>query len=146
MNYRMLFQWRPAALLALIVGLLPVPGEAQGFKWWQSERFQRELQLTTDQISRIEDVFQSTVPDLRRHKETLDRLEKDLSRLIDTAADEPSVIQQVNRVEGVRSELSKTRTLMLVRLRRVLSPEQRVKLVTLHDEWERSRKRQDRRR
>jgi len=142
----MLFQWRPAALLVLFLGVAPAIGEAQGFKWWQSERFQRELQLTTDQISRIEEVFQSSVPDLRQRKEKLDRLEKDLSRLIDTAADEPSVIQQLNRVEEVRSELSKARTLMLLRIRRLLNPDQRVRLVALHDEWERNRKRQDRHR
>ena len=146
MNYRMLVKWRPAALLAVFLGFAPATTEAQGFKWWQSERFQKELQLTSDQITRIEEVFQSSVPDLRTHKEKLDRLEKDLSRLIDTAADEATVIQQVNRVEEVRSELSKARTLMLLRIRRVLNADQRVRLVTLHDEWERNRKRQDRHR
>lgn len=141
----MLFFLRPAVALAVLVTLAS-PASAQGFKWWQSERFQKELQLTSDQIARIEEEFQSTVPELRQKKETLDGLERSLSRLIDTAADESAVMQQADRVEEVRSDLSKTRTRMLVRIRRVLNPDQRAKLVTLHDEWERNRKRQDRKR
>ena len=145
MNHRLPFFVRPAVALAVLVTLAS-PASAQGFKWWQSEKFQKELQLTTDQITRIEEEFQSTVPELRQKKETLDQLERSLSRLIDTAADESAVMQQADRVEEVRSDLSKTRTRMLVRIRRVLNPDQRVKLVTLHDEWERNRKRQDRKR
>ena len=145
MNDRMLFFVRPAVALAVLVTLAS-PASAQGFKWWQSEKFQKELQLTTDQIARIEEEFQTTVPELRQKKETLDQLERSLSRLIDTAADETAVMQQADRVEEVRSDLSKTRTRMLVRIRRVLNPDQRAKLVTLHDEWERNRKRQDRKR
>ena len=141
----MLFFVRPAVALAVLVTLAS-PASAQGFKWWQSEKFQKELQLTTDQIARIEEEFQTTVPELRQKKETLDQLERSLSRLIDTAADETAVMQQADRVEEVRSDLSKTRTRMLVRIRRVLNPDQRAKLVTLHDEWERNRKRQDRKR
>ncbi|MGH9347123.1 MAG: Spy/CpxP family protein refolding chaperone [Vicinamibacterales bacterium] len=137
--------WRPAALLAVLLALVPHAVTAQGFKWWQSGRFQRELQLTTDQISRIEDLFQAALPELRQHKKALDRLEDDLSRLIDTSAEEDVVMAQADQVEEVRSELSKARTRMLLRMRRVLTADQRVKLGALHDEWDRNRKRQDRR-
>lgn len=135
----------PAALLVLLIGLAPVTVLAQG-KWWQSERFQRELQLTTDQIARIEEVFQSALPELRRQKKALDELEKALSRLIDASAEEAEVMEEADRVEAVRAELSKARTLMLLRIRRVLTSEQRQKLGPLHEQWERERKHQDRRR
>ncbi len=145
MNHRTFFHW-PAALLASLLAFVPAESSAQAFKWWQSERFQKELQLTGDQISRIEEVFQSAVPELRHQKAALDRLEKDLSHLIDTSADEAAVMQQADRVETVRSDLSKARTRMLVRIRRVLNADQRVRLAALHDEWERTRKHQDKRR
>jgi Spy/CpxP family protein refolding chaperone len=144
MNYRRFLPWRTTALLALFVAAVPLTVAAQG-KWWQSERFQRELQLTQDQISRIEEVFQSAIPRLREQKKELDRLETQLSRLIDTSADEAAVMQEADRVEAVRAELSKSRTKMLLRMRRVLTAEQRIKLGALHDEWERERKHQDRR-
>ena len=130
----------PPALLAFVVALVPSAAAAQS-KWWQSERFQRELQLSTDQIARIEEVVQSAMPELRKQKKTLDRAEDDLSRLIDTSEDEAPVMAQADRVEEIRSELSKARTLMLLRMRRVLSAEQRLKLGALHEEWERNRKR-----
>ena len=145
MNYRAFALWRPAALLAVLIALAPATVLGQG-KWWQSERYQRELQLTGDQIARIEEVFQTSLPELRQQKHELDRLETQLSRLIDTSADEDAVMAEADRVEKVRTGLSKCRTRMLVRIRRVLTPDQRVKLADLHQEWERDRKRQHDRR
>ena len=137
---------RPALMvLAAAVVFAPAAVSAQGFKWWQSERFQRELQLETEQISRIEEVFQKALPELRRQKKALDRLEDNLSRLIDTSADEDHVMSQVDVVEKARSELSKVRTRMLLRMRRALTSDQRVTLSALHEEWKRNRKRQNRR-
>lgn len=133
---------RYAAALALVLLLVPDLARAQGFKWWQAERFQRELALTPDQISLIEEIFQTSMPDARQHKETLDRQEHELSAMIDSAADETLVMQQLDRVEAARSALSKSRTRMLLRMRRVLSAEQRVKLGALHQEWDRARKQQ----
>lgn len=144
MNYRTSSPWRAAVLLALLAAAVATPAAAQG-KWWHSERFQRKLQLTEDQVSRIEEVFQSAIPQLREQKKALDRLETQLSRLIDTSADEAAVMQEVDRVEAARAELSKARTRMLLRMRRVLTAEQRVKLGALHEEWERERKRDDHR-
>src|SRR5687768_10861762 len=140
MNHRPFFRSWPAALLAIILCLAPPSALAQGFKWWHSDKFKQQLQLTDEQIARIEEVFQAALPEFRQHKKTLDRLEEELSRLIDTA-EEASVMQHADRVEAERAALSKARTLMLVRIRRVLSVEQRAKLAELHQEWERNRKR-----
>jgi Spy/CpxP family protein refolding chaperone len=143
MNHRLFFP-RPAILLALVLCLLPLAAAAQGFKWWHSDKFKQALQLTDEQITRIEEVYRGALPELRQHKRTLDQLEEELERLIDTAEEE-SVMQHADRVEAERAALSKARTLMLVRIRRVLSADQRLKLAELHREWERNRKRQDRR-
>lgn len=145
MNHRFHVTRRYSALLVLLLCLAPRAASAQGFKWWQSEKFQHELQLTPEQITRIEETFQSSLPAFREQKQLLDRLEADLSKLIDASADEAAVMEQADRVEEVRSALAKARTRMLVRIRKVLTPDQRVKLATLHQEWERNRKRQDRR-
>ena len=133
---------RYVAALALVLSLVPDLARAQGFKWWQEERFQRELALTPDQTSRIEEIFQTAMPDARQYKETLDREQQELSAMIDRAAEEPLVMQQLDRVEAARSALSKSRTKMLLRMRRVLNAEQRVRLGVLHEEWDRVRKQQ----
>ncbi len=122
----------------LCVALVAAPASAQSFKWWQSDKFQRDLGLSTDQIARLDGIFQASMPALRTNKEALDRLERELSRLVaDGSIDETLVVAQVDRVEAVRSELSRTRVLMLVRMRRILTPDQRVKLTALHESWER---------
>jgi Spy/CpxP family protein refolding chaperone len=140
MTYRFFFPRPPALLLALVLCLAPLPTAAQGFKWWHSDKFKQALQLTEEQITRIEAVFDAALPEFRQHKHTLDRLEEELSRLIDIA-DEAAVMEHADRVEAERAALSKARTLMLVRIRRVLTVEQRATLAELHREWERNRKR-----
>jgi Spy/CpxP family protein refolding chaperone len=128
-----------AALAAafLVGSTLPVTANPPR-KWWQTEEFQKELGLTAQQSNDIEAIFQATLPRLRKLKTDLDAADAVLSGLIaapNTA--EEQVTEQVNRVEGIRSDLSRTRTLMLFRMHRVLSPEQRDKLKALHEEHRR---------
>ena len=58
--------------------------------------------------------------------------------------DEASVIKQVDRVEAIRSHMNKMRTLMLLRMRQILSPEQRVKLNQKYEQWEKDHRRDGR--
>jgi Spy/CpxP family protein refolding chaperone len=104
------------------------PGTPPG-KWWQSETFQRDLGLASDQVSRIEEVFQSMKPALMANKKDLDQREQDLSRVIgDGTATEADVLRYIDKVEASRSALGRTRSLMLFRMYRVLTPEQRTTL------------------
>jgi Spy/CpxP family protein refolding chaperone len=119
----------------------PVHAQSFGFPWWRDARFQKELSLTPEQTGRIDGVFQSTVALLRQKKADLDQQEADLSRLIAGNADELVVTRQVDKVEAIRAALNKTRTLMLLRMRQVLSPDQRVQLNKLHEQWEKDHQR-----
>jgi Spy/CpxP family protein refolding chaperone len=109
---------------------------AQPLQWWKTDPARTELALTSDQSTEIEGIFQDAIVQLRQQKDELDRLEGKLSRLIETNADEAMVARQIDRVEMVRSSLNKTRTLMLLHMRQVLSADQRVKLNAMHDRWE----------
>jgi Spy/CpxP family protein refolding chaperone len=106
---------------------------AQGFAWWKSDQLKKEIGLTDDQCDRIDAVVQSTLPTLRQGKSDLDKQEAELSRLIETNADEASVAKQIDRVETVRSFLNKTRTLMLLHERQIMTPEQRVAFKASYD-------------
>lgn len=121
----------PAVLMLALAGAV----NAQSFAWWKSEQFQREVGLTTEQCSRIDNVFHNTLPKLRQGKEELDKQEAELSRLIELNADEAQVIKQVDRVEAIRASLNKTRTLLLLHERQVLTPDQLVKFKAAHDKW-----------
>jgi Spy/CpxP family protein refolding chaperone len=85
--------------------VLAVPGQAlaQG-RWWQSERFQKELGLTKEQITRIDGIYQSTTPLLRAQKEAFDRREEKLSKVLaDPKSDEAMVVQATDRLEAARN-------------------------------------------
>ena len=113
----------------------------QGFKWWQTERFQKELKLAPEQITRIEGIFQASAPLLRAQKEAVDRREEKLSKVIaDPKSDEAAVVQSTDRLEMARNELTRTRTLMLFRIRRVLTDEQLTKLNDIHAHDQRDRR------
>jgi len=124
-----------AALLVLALAA-PLRGQSFGFPWWRDAQFQRDLSLTPDQTARIENLFQSTITELRAKKSELDKQEDELSRMIAANGDEASVIRQVDRVEAIRANLNKMRTLQLVHIRQMLTPAQLKKLNQLHDQWE----------
>lgn len=129
--------------LVLSLALLgrPVGAAAQGFKWWQQEKFQQELVLTTEQVDRLEEIFQALAPTLKAQKETLDELEARLSKVInDPKSDEALVLSALERVETSRGALSKSRTLMAFRMGRILTSDQNVKLKALHQQWVRERR------
>ena len=127
--------------LGFFLATAPPAAFGQG-KWWQTERYQKELALTADQITRIEAIYQTTAPSLRVQREALDKLERKLSKVLsDSKSDEAMVLEAAERVEAARAELSRTRTLQLFRVRRILTDEQNAKMKELH---ERDRRERDR--
>ncbi len=128
-------------LAGIFVAGLPAVSSGQSFKWWQTERFQRELALSEEQITRLEQIFQSKQPKLRTQKHALDALEASLSAMVaDGRAEEAEAEALIDQVEAARSTLSKSRTLMLFKMRRILTSDQHVKLKVLGEQWERERR------
>ena len=102
--------------------------------WWKE--FQKNLGLSDDQSARIEAVFQAALPYLRHKRDELEAQETELSRLIKADADEVVIGKQSDRVEAIRAALNKSRTLMLVHMRQMLTPDQRIKLNALREQWD----------
>jgi Spy/CpxP family protein refolding chaperone len=127
--------------LSLLTLVWATPADAQRFRWWKDDRFVRELALTPDQSSRIEAVFQAAEPALRAQQRALSKLEDELSKLVQEArVDESELDHFVAKVESARADLAKTRTMMIYRIRRILTLEQHVKLHALFDEREKARR------
>lgn len=122
-----------------LVTLAGAPILAQRGKWWQDERFRRELALTTEQSTRLEAIFQKTQPTLRERMQALNQAEDQLDLLIEKG-DDASVLEYVGIVESARSELNKTRTMMLLRMRRTLTADQWAKFTALAEERDRGRR------
>ena len=133
--------WRGFIWCLVLVLAVPAVAGAQGFKWWQSDKFKTDLALAPDQISRLEEVYQGLRPKLTAGKEELDRLETGLSKLIaEGVAPEGDVMKVVDQVEHSRAELAKTRTLMIYRMHQILTVDQREKMNALHERWEQERR------
>jgi Spy/CpxP family protein refolding chaperone len=109
-------------------------------KWWLDEPTRHELGITDQQSAAVDQVWQTTIPKLREARERLDKLEAQLSQMILDASDEASVVAQIDKVENIRADANKARTLMLYRMNRVLTPDQRVKVKAMHDQREAARR------
>lgn len=139
----------PLLLSGLLLPLAPASEAAQGrppLKWWKSEGVQKDLGITVDQEARIDAIFIETLPELRTHKDELDRLESQVSHLIETDTNEATVAKVVDKAEAARGRLNKVRTLMLMRMRQVLTPDQRARFKALHERLDRDRTSSDSRR
>jgi len=104
------------------------------YKWWLSDEGKKEFGISEQQSRELEAQFQTMLPTLRSNKSELDKQEKTLNQLLsDAASSEPAVAQAIDRVEAARSALSRTRTLMLYRMYRLLTPEQRAKVQAYYE-------------
>lgn len=124
--------WLAAA--GLVVAQASTPPARPG-PWWKTEPFKKDLGLTADQSARIDRIYEATLPELRQEWGQLSKLEEKLSHLIQGDADEATLSRQIDRVETARASANKTRSLMLVQMLKVLTPEQRVRFKTIHDRW-----------
>lgn len=125
---------RILGIAALLTVTLQGQAAEERHKWWQSARVKADVGLSEEQSQDLEAVFQATLPRMRAEKEELDRQERSLSQLMSEArVDETGILQAIDRVEMARASASKTRTLMLYRMYRVLTPEQREKLRAVHE-------------
>jgi Spy/CpxP family protein refolding chaperone len=143
----MLKTLRPALIVAVLLAANVCPAFAQParspfgpqpapFAWWKNEQFKKELGLTADQATRIDKIWETTLPELRQEWDELSRLEDKFSRLIQLDADEAVLARQVDRVETARSNASKTRSLMLVQMLKVMTPDQRSRFNALYARWQ----------
>lgn len=119
----------------------PPQGVPRGSKWWQDEKIKAELRLSAEQSTRIEEIFTPSFAKMTDKYAELGRREEQLSNLISgNDVTEAQLLKEADQVEALRSSLSKERTLMLFRMRRVLSAEQRSKLVEIQKAQERERR------
>ena len=125
-------------------------GKSEGRKdehrmpWWKAPETRAELGISDKQSKDIDDIFQATLPALRAAKEELDKLDDGVAKLIkEGTADISVVFRQVGQAEQARANLTTKRTVMLYRMHRLLTPEQRTKLDAMFAQREAERRKND---
>jgi Spy/CpxP family protein refolding chaperone len=121
---------RRAAPLSVLLGLLA--GQATGaevVKWWTAPDIQSRLQLTPRQVAELNRIFDETLSERLASRERLVTLEAALARLMARPdASEAETLKLVERVEALRARRNVSRTMMLLRMSRVLTLSQRAAL------------------
>jgi Spy/CpxP family protein refolding chaperone len=120
----------PAVLTAMAGADLGAASQStpQPFIWWRNEQAKKELGLTAEQVAKIQSIHEGTIGELRQEVDELQRCETKLDRLLESSTDEAVLARQIDRVETARANLNKTRSVMFVRMRLVLTSEQRERL------------------
>ena len=92
-----------------------------------------EVELNHVPVDFLKQDFQRSSPSLLAQKEAFEMAQREFSKVVDTT-DEAQLLAYLGAVESARSELNKSRMLMLSRMRRVLTPDQRARLDVLRQQ------------
>lgn len=115
--------------------------------WWKNPRDVAEIGLTAEQSSQIERIFRSEIDKMKRMRTEVNELERGVDAAMRAStADIEAFARQVEQVERKRAELNKTRTVMLYRIHRVLTPDQHTRFKAMSERREAERKDTDRHR
>lgn len=109
-------------------GAQPDPGHKPPPKWWIDPQLRQQLAITDVQSKLIEDIWEKSLPDLRKLHQQLTAFEDQVSQMIQDGASEAAITAQIEQTENTRAQANKTRTLMVYRMYEVLTPDQRAKV------------------
>ena len=102
--------------------------------WWIDPKLRADLGITDQQSAAVEQIWQKSLPALREAREKLEKLDDALSRMIGDGVDEAKVIAQIELVENTRADANKRRTLMIYRMNKVLTSDQRAKVKAMFEQ------------
>jgi len=98
-------------------------------KWWRDEELRAQFAVTDAQSAKLDDIFHTFYASLKSGMEDVDRYHKDVSKMMaEGSSSEVDVLHAIDKLEAAKASLARTRMLMLYRMYRVLTPEQRIKV------------------
>ena len=104
-------------------------------KWWRSPELRAEFAITDAQSTELDRIFHSFYASLKSGMEDVDRYHKDVSKIMaEGSSSEVDVLHAIDKLEAAKASLARTRMLMLYRMYRVLSPDQRIKVKRYHEQ------------
>ena len=102
--------------------------------WWLSPAIQSQIELTPPQAQRIDAIYRESLPERRRLRQQIVGLRRRLARLLATGTtSDVQAIPLIDRLCAVEKQRNVARTMMLVRMHRVLTAAQRLQLAEWSD-------------
>jgi len=100
------------------------------YKWWKDPKIASELDLSKDQVGRIERIFSSYKKIIVKYKKQLSKGEVMLKKeLQNPNAKKEDVLNLIDAIEHTKAKYTRSKVEMFLRVREVLTPEQ---VKTLH--------------
>jgi Spy/CpxP family protein refolding chaperone len=131
------------AALLLVAAAAPAPAQLPEMpigKWWKRPRIVEQLKVKTEQQERLDEIFAKNRRSFIDLKADVDRRAVDLDELLAKKDSDPvRIAAATDALEQAKGRLGKTRTMMIVEMKGVLSDEQWQKILELRDEWRRER-------
>jgi hypothetical protein len=105
--------------------LLPQLTFAEDVRWWRQPAVQVALALRPDQIAALDHEFNRTLPERLRLRQQLDIADQRIAiALVDGTASDDAMSALILHAETLRARRNVSRTMLLLRLRRQLTPAQ----------------------
>lgn len=102
-----------------------MPGPGFGGKWWNNSELAAKLNLTDQQKTQMEQIFQQSRLKLIDQRASVEKAEIVLQPMLESdRPDEAQVLAQIDKIAQARAELEKTNARMLLGIRQVLTAEQ----------------------
>ena len=132
-----------AAFVALAGGVRPLAAqmpEIPGGKWWKRPRVIETLHLTTDQQTRMEEIFSKNRRAFIDLKADVERHQLDVEELIAKKDSDPQKISAaIDSLDQSRLRLGKARTMTIIEMKGILTAEQWQLVMDRGEEWRRER-------
>ncbi|HYH07187.1 MAG TPA: periplasmic heavy metal sensor [Thermoanaerobaculia bacterium] len=125
------------AAALLVLGTIAQTAQAQHMppgKWWRRPEIVRELELTRDQQSRLDEIFRAAADQLIDAKGEVEKLQIALRGELDRSQLRRAEVQRIaTALSAARAKLFERELLMLVDMRGILNEEQWVRVRTALD-------------
>ena len=123
--------WALAMLLLLHATGLAAQGPAEG-KWWKRPRIAKQLDLSSDQVGQLEKIFARSKPKLIDLRADFEKKQFDYDQAMQNDEVDREVLEaKIEAREQARAALQKELALMELDMKKVLTPEQREKLLEM---------------
>jgi Spy/CpxP family protein refolding chaperone len=98
-------------------------------KWWRNDELRAQWAITDAQSTELDRIFHTFYASLKSGTDDVERYHKDVSKMMaEGSSSEVDVLHAIDKLEAAKASLARTRMLMLYRMYRVLTPEQREKV------------------
>ncbi len=98
-------------------------------KWWKIPKIQKDLQLSDEQIIKLEDIFLKQKSEMIDIRANIQKKQLEIENLLDKEkVDDKIILQKVDELITIRGNLQKNYIKMILDMRKILTPDQLKKL------------------